>query len=120
VLELLPLVALSILDGGVHRVTFGTGMTQQKQQQHANNGHGTGHGNENHNNGNDYASTSLALHHLHSQHRNFHPRNHARNSSSQCTDSSCNGGQDYADTPAGCCDGGAPPAMIDEIVNGLV
>jgi hypothetical protein len=36
VLEQLPLAALSILDGGVHGVAFGTDMTQKKQQQHVN------------------------------------------------------------------------------------
>jgi hypothetical protein len=34
VLEQLLLTALSILDGGVHGVAFGTDMTQKKQQQH--------------------------------------------------------------------------------------
>jgi hypothetical protein len=34
VLEQLPLAALSILDGGVHGVLFGTDKTQKKQQQH--------------------------------------------------------------------------------------
>jgi hypothetical protein len=36
VLEQLPLAALSILDGGVHGVAFGTDMTHKKQQQHVN------------------------------------------------------------------------------------